>query len=387
MSQMGPESRPEQPTAMGTPMVLCPYCGSLSTLAKQCNICSGYFDLLSRQRSQNAMGPWFVRDLSKPFQPGCSYSTLVRMAQKGKIKPDTVLRGPSTRQFWSFARQTPGVANLLGECHACHKPVAPTSNACPNCKASFLVPDDRQVLGLSPVHLLPGDTDAQTIARSLSGAQTPAPIPPRAPDPVPVAEPEPEPVPIDNSPVPEPQVVVEEPEWIEEEPDASTGSRVGVVVAVLVVMGMMGGAGVWAWLHLSSRDAASAAEAAGTPAVVPQDEQVSQLPADEPIEATPTTNTAESEARIAAEDESEPASSQDDELVDAPEQTFPTAQDRAGDAQRVIYDRILVGIADGSLDEADFEAQLAEVGSDQHSRLRRLFERRSAQIRLGRRGD
>jgi len=386
VSQMGPESRPEQPTAMGTPMVLCPYCGSLSTLAKQCNICSGYFDLLSRQRSQNAMGPWFVRDLSKPFQPGCSYSTLVRMAQKGKIKPDTVLRGPSTRQFWSFARQTPGVANLLGECHACHKPVAPTSNACPNCKASFLVPDDRQVLGLSPVHLLPGDTDAQTIARSLSGAQTPAPLPPRAPDPVPVAEPEPEPVPIDNSPVPEPQVVVEEPKWIDEEPGASTGSRVGVVVAVLVVMGMMGGAGVWAWLHLSSRDAATAAEAAGTPAVVPQNEQVSQLPTDEPAAMSPI-DTAEPEARIAAEDESEPASSQDDELVDAPERVLPTTQDRAGDAQRLIYDRILVGVADGSLDEADFEAQLAEVGSDQRSRLRRLFERRSAQIRLGRRGD
>lgn len=377
---------------MGTPMVLCPYCGSLSTLAKQCNICSGHFDLLSRQRSQNAMGPWFVRDLSKPFQPGCSYSTLVRMAQKGKIKPDTVLRGPSTRQFWSFARQTPGVANLLGECHACHQPVAPTSNACPNCKASFLVPDDRQVLGLSPVHLLPGDTDAQTIARSLSGAQAPAPLPPKTPDPVPTAEPapapEPEPVAMDTSPVPEPQVVVEEPEWIEEDPGATTGSRVGVVVAVLVVMGMMGGAGVWAWLHLSSRDAATAAEAAGTPAVVQQDEQVSHLPTDEPVEATHSSvGAAEPEERIAADDESEPAPSQENELADSSEQALPPAQDRAGDTQRVIYDRILVGIADGSLDEADFEAQLDEVGSDQRSRLRRLFERRSAQIRLGRRGD
>lgn len=379
MSQIGPTDRPEHPAAMGSPMpmILCPYCGSLSTMAKQCNICSGYFDLLSRQRSQNAMGPWFVRDLSKPFQPGCSYATLVRMAQRGKIKPDTVLRGPSTRQFWSFARQTPGVAHLLGECHACHKPVMPTSNACSNCKASFLVSDDRQVLGLSPVHLLPGDADAETIARSLSGAQTPPP--PRVPMPTPRPMPEPEPEPVDISPVPEPQVIVEEPEWIEEEAEESAPSRIGLFVAVFVVTIMMGGAGVWAWWHLSSRD--ESGSDTGGPAVLPVPaESVTQSPP-EPELQDDVDEPRIDDAEIASEtDES------DSESVQTPAPK-PSAENSRESTQRLAYDRILVGIADGSLGESELETRIATLTSDQQRSLRAAWERRAQQIRLGRSGE
>lgn len=373
---------------MGTPMVLCPYCGSLSTMAKQCNICSGYFDLLSRQRSQNAMGPWFIRDLSKPFQPGCSYATLVRMAQRGRIKPDTVIRGPSTRQFWSFARQTPGVANLLGECHACHKPVMPTSNSCPNCKASFLVSDERQTLGLSPVHLLPGDADAETIARSLSG--TPAPPPVRAtpaPEPTPQREPQPEPVVSAPVVVPEPQVVVEEPEWIEEESETESGSRVGMVIALLVFVVMMGGAGVWAWLHLSSRGE-EAATPVGQSVPAPVDDQALadasgrdlNEPAEtsQPPESSQTTPTNESESpRI------EESSAQESSTPDPP---APPPEART-DPERLEYDRILVGIASGSMERAEFEAQLGKIRSDLHTELERAWQARRDQLRLGRSGE
>ena len=389
MSQMGPTNRPEQPTAMGTQMVLCPYCGSLSTMAKQCNICSGYFDLLSRQRSQNAMGPWFIRDLSKPFQPGCSYATLVRMAQRGKIRPDTVLRGPSTRQFWSFARQTPGVANLLGECHACHKPVTPTSNSCPNCKASFLVPDDRQVLGLSPVHLLPGDADAETIARSLSGA--PAPLPPQAPVPVPAVEPEAEPAPIDSGPVPEPQVIVEEPEWIEDEEaeEDGTAGRLGVVIAVLVFVVMMSGAGVWAWLHLSSRaDEQASEESQAAPVVQPPEQGLASEGGEVDEGSEPSAGMdsaiAESDADQRGEQELVESGSPDTSSSDAAD--VPTGRP-TGDPQRLAYDRILDGLSGGTLDEAEFEAQLAGVNPARRGELERARDRRVAQIRLGRRGD
>jgi len=360
-------------------MILCPYCGSLSTMAKQCNICSGYFDLLSRQRSQNAMGPWFIRDLSKSFQPGCSYATLVRMAQRGKIKPDTVLRGPSTRQFWSFARQTPGVAHLLGECHACHKPVMPTSNACSNCKASFLVSDDRQVLGLSPVHLLPGDADAETIARSLSSAQTPPP--PRVPIPTPRPLPEPEPEPVDISPVPEPQVIIEEPEWIEEEAQESTPSRLGLFVAVFVVTIMMGGAGVWAWWHLSSRSEA-VPEASGANALPAPDESLTQsTPEPEPESQDEVIQSDDIDAEIA----SEPGASDTDSAnTPAPN---PPAETSRESAQRLVYDRILVGIADGSFDESELETRIATLTSDQQRTVRSAWERRAQQIRLGRSGE
>lgn len=358
---------------MGSPMILCPYCGSLSPHAKQCNICSGWFDLLSRQRSQNAMGPWFLRDLSKPFQPGCSYATLVRMAQRGKIRPETVLRGPSTRQFWSFARQTPGVAHLLGECHACHKPVEPTSTSCANCRASFVVQDDRQTLGLSPVHLLPGDADAATIARSLGSV--PASPPKEQPRPAGLARPEP-PVPA-PVPIPEPQVVIEEPEWIEEPETRRTpvGSPVGVVVAVLVVLAVMGGAGVWAWQHLARR---SETPRNGQPlALAPSpasQEQASVEPggSDEtpPPELSPV----------------EPAGEPDTRVGDAQAQP-PARLPPDGGAGRVAYDRILIGIADGTLTEAQFEAELPAVARDRQDQLRQAWQRRVEQVRLGRRGE
>jgi hypothetical protein len=162
-------------------LVLCPYCGSLSADARSCDQCGGYFDLLSRQRTQNGMGPWFIRDMGQPYRPGCSYETLRRMVARGRIRSDTVIRGPTTRQFWSFARNTPGVAHLMGCCHACHTRVEPSTPSCPNCNASFLVAGERQSLGLAPLHLLPGEADPSAIADAALGSAPAAPPQPADP--------------------------------------------------------------------------------------------------------------------------------------------------------------------------------------------------------------
>ncbi len=162
-------------------MVLCTYCGSLSVSTNRCSNCNGHFDMLSRQRTQNAMGPWFIRDQVNPFRPGCSYDTLRRMVTRGKVRPDTIMRGPTTRQFWSFARNTPGVAHLLGACHACHAEVDPNAVACPDCNASFIIGNDRQNLGLAPYQMLPGDSDPAAVADAAFGpAQPPRESPPSA---------------------------------------------------------------------------------------------------------------------------------------------------------------------------------------------------------------
>ncbi len=167
-------------------MVLCTYCGSLSISTNKCSNCGGHFDLLSRQRTQNGMGPWFIRDQVNPFHPGCSYETLRRLVARGRVRPDTVMRGPTTRQFWSFARNTPGVAHLLGACHACHTPVDSQAVSCPSCNASFIVVSDRQQLGLAPIQMLPGEADPSAVADAAFGTVTPAPGPaPRATDPLP----------------------------------------------------------------------------------------------------------------------------------------------------------------------------------------------------------
>jgi predicted RNA-binding Zn-ribbon protein involved in translation (DUF1610 family) len=148
----------------------CPYCGERQASGSaECGACGGLFEPLSRQATQNQMGPWFVRDPAAPFVPGRSYSTIRRMAQRGKITPETVVRGPTTRQFWMAASEVQGVAHLLGRCHACKAPAKADDFSCESCGAAFSAPDDRQTLGLAPVRLLPGQAPPALVARAATG--------------------------------------------------------------------------------------------------------------------------------------------------------------------------------------------------------------------------
>src|SRR6187549_3939346 len=118
-------------------IILCPYCGHTQTSPERCESCGGRFDMLSRRATQISMGSWFVRDPKRPFLPGCTYEVLKMRLAAGKIKALTIIRGPTTRQFWSVARNVPGVANLLGYCHKCGAAVEPTDKKCGVCSASF----------------------------------------------------------------------------------------------------------------------------------------------------------------------------------------------------------------------------------------------------------
>ena len=131
-------------------IVLCPYCGQTQVRSHKCNACGGLFEPLSRRATQIAMGPWYLRDKHQPFRPGFSYPVLRQMIQNGRVSATTVLRGPTTRQFWSIARNVPGVAHLLGYCHQCHRRVEtdPSPANCPHCEARFKSVRQRNELGL-----------------------------------------------------------------------------------------------------------------------------------------------------------------------------------------------------------------------------------------------
>lgn len=128
--------------------LLCPYCGHAQTAAARCAQCGGLFESLSRDATQTTMGPWFVRDVERPFLPGCSYEVLVRQAQSGRLTADTIVRGPTTRQFWTLARHAPGVAHLVGLCHRCGSAVDPLGSSCGSCGSVFVRPTQRNELGL-----------------------------------------------------------------------------------------------------------------------------------------------------------------------------------------------------------------------------------------------
>lgn len=160
------EDHPSSPSS-AEQAALCPYCGMATPTGPTCAQCGGALDPLSIQATQNQMGPWFIHDAHNPHRPGCSYQTLRQLARRGRISPETVIRGPTTRQFWSMARNVRGVAHLLGECHNCHTPASEDEYMCRNCGAVFEAPTDRQLFGVGAVRLIPGQTPADVVARSV----------------------------------------------------------------------------------------------------------------------------------------------------------------------------------------------------------------------------
>lgn len=97
------------------------------------------------------MGPWYIRDKQNPFRPGCSFEVLLKQLEKGKIKPTTILRGPTTRQYWSVARNVPGISQYVGYCYACGEHVDKKDKSCGKCGAKFAYRPERDALGLDPL--------------------------------------------------------------------------------------------------------------------------------------------------------------------------------------------------------------------------------------------
>ncbi len=142
-----------------TKVVICPYCGEAQSNSERCRACGGLFEPLSRQATHNAMGPWFLRDPGKPFHPGCSYETMVRMIDRGQLTRYSLVRGPTTKQFWTVARHAPGLAHLLGYCHNCDTSVDPGDHGCHVCGVPFGAYLSRNHLGLPEVRPLPWEAD------------------------------------------------------------------------------------------------------------------------------------------------------------------------------------------------------------------------------------
>ncbi|MEY3142076.1 MAG: hypothetical protein RLY21_569 [Planctomycetota bacterium] len=150
-------------------IILCPYCGNRQAFATACGACGGRFDAWSLAATQNDMGAWFVRDSKRPHFVGYSYATLVAAIRAGEVGRDAIVRGPSTRQFWTVARRAAGLAHLFGRCHACQGPMTAEEADCGACGVSAYDWQDRNYLGLPPVEAVAqpsASLDAQALVHS-----------------------------------------------------------------------------------------------------------------------------------------------------------------------------------------------------------------------------
>ena len=130
-------------------LALCPYCGDWQKNTDRCSTCGGVFDQLSQRATIIAMGPWFVRNKRFPYLPGCSYDVMRRQIEAGRIDASTIVRGPTTRQFWSIAKNVPGISHLVGFCWSCGAEANASDPRCSACQSPFGGVDAQNALGLA----------------------------------------------------------------------------------------------------------------------------------------------------------------------------------------------------------------------------------------------
>lgn len=137
---------------------VCPYCGESTDLVAnseqvsgtpRCRACLAFLDPLSKDVTQGHMGPWFLRDPARPFYPGLAFDVLVVLISRGEVTRETVIRGPGSGQFWMRAGAVPGVAQLLGVCHACRAETPKGAKQCTACGVRFPAFPERDRLGLT----------------------------------------------------------------------------------------------------------------------------------------------------------------------------------------------------------------------------------------------
>jgi hypothetical protein len=127
---------------------VCPFCAAARPRegVKPCPRCGLKDGPATRQSTAARLGPWYVYQDRNPAAPGMDLRTLAELIVAKKVGPEAVIRGPTTRQMWTRAKQTRGVSRLLGVCWRCGEEVGPRAERCESCNSRQSPPADESVL-------------------------------------------------------------------------------------------------------------------------------------------------------------------------------------------------------------------------------------------------
>ena len=138
---------------------VCPFCGTTrQNETGPCTQCSLEDSPTTRAATRSKLGPWYVLQSRNPSAPGMSFATMLLLIQKGRVTARSVIRGPTTTQYWRHAAKVKGISREFGLCWNCGQDVARNARACSNCKRLQEPPLNPDVLletgpdaGLEPI--------------------------------------------------------------------------------------------------------------------------------------------------------------------------------------------------------------------------------------------
>jgi len=126
----------------------CVYCGRLIPRhADRCPECKTSYSLAVRRASREVVGPWFYLEARNLSNRGVDFTTILKLIEKGRLKRNSVVRGPTTQQDWMYAAEVPLLSKHLGVCPHCFGPAGAEQEFCDHCHRSL---DER------PARLRPG---------------------------------------------------------------------------------------------------------------------------------------------------------------------------------------------------------------------------------------
>lgn len=116
---------------------VCPFCGAVREHPDGvCPRCTMESTPATRQATKSRIGPWYVLQTRNPAAPGMKFETLLSFVQKGRVKPRSIVRGPTTHQLWRFAAHVKGLSREFGICYGCGESITPKAAVCPHCNRS-----------------------------------------------------------------------------------------------------------------------------------------------------------------------------------------------------------------------------------------------------------
>jgi len=116
----------------------CVFCGQvIGRTEGRCPQCKMSFSVAVRRAAREVMGDWFHLDPRNPTSRGVTFETLIKMIEKGRIRTDSIIRGPTTCQDWMYAAETPRLAKYLGLCPHCFAPAKPEDTYCTRCQLNM----------------------------------------------------------------------------------------------------------------------------------------------------------------------------------------------------------------------------------------------------------